>query len=253
MATIDSIKITSDHLSSPLTSGYNFSEDFEGTIVCPISLEELKEGETCYKVNCCKAIISRNSLRKALLTTTEQCVLCKQNLNFDSLLDETEQEMKKERIKAKNENQLLKSQHQMLILQLGTLHDPLSRNLISQQLLLIEKQIQDNNLHIKLVECEMFTTHKSDMRKATSDLSSFTTNFHLDFKKMSERSMREQRLREEKLLPEKIKNLDKMIRERKKHKDEAVVSAAKPASSRKTPSKPSDIEKRMALALVGKL
>ncbi|NGX48744.1 MAG: hypothetical protein K940chlam5_00334 [Candidatus Anoxychlamydiales bacterium] len=87
-------KITKDHIDYPDTfcsddlpeeSKIRFGEDSESRIICPISLEKLKVGSSCYKVDCCKRVFSQNSL-KEWLKGHSSCPSCTAHLITKNLL-----------------------------------------------------------------------------------------------------------------------------------------------------------------------
>ncbi|NGX32859.1 MAG: hypothetical protein K1060chlam4_00912 [Candidatus Anoxychlamydiales bacterium] len=87
-------KITKEHLDHPDEfcaddlldeSKIRFGEDHDGRIICSISLEKLKVGSSCYKVDCCKRVFSQNSL-KGWLKGHSSCPSCTAHLITKNLL-----------------------------------------------------------------------------------------------------------------------------------------------------------------------
>ena len=88
------LKISKEHLDYPdrfcnedlpEESTIRFGEDRVGRIICPISLDELKERSTCYKVDCCKMVFLQKPL-KEWLKRHSSCPLCSSHLITKKIL-----------------------------------------------------------------------------------------------------------------------------------------------------------------------
>ncbi len=62
-----------------------FGIDSDGRVICPISLDDLKVGSSCYKVDCCKKVFSQNPLENWILKQPI-CPLCKKHLKKEDVL-----------------------------------------------------------------------------------------------------------------------------------------------------------------------
>lgn len=85
MASITKIIITPELRSDPLArEGMHFHINDADRICCPISRAELKEGSTCYKVDCCKYVFSKTF--RQYLVSNSLCPMCRVTLNPESIL-----------------------------------------------------------------------------------------------------------------------------------------------------------------------
>ena len=86
MTSISEVKITRDMLNSSSCEGLKFRES-SGKKCCLISLAELQENETCYKVACCMYVIKKLSLQQEALTNFElKCPQCRTALKIEDLM-----------------------------------------------------------------------------------------------------------------------------------------------------------------------
>ena len=88
----ESIQITRDHIDHPHAfckddlpeeSKIRFATDSAGRVICPISLEELEEGSSCYKVDCCKMVFLQENFKK-WAASSPNCPNCRTGLREKS-------------------------------------------------------------------------------------------------------------------------------------------------------------------------